>query len=211
MSYVSLTNFLKDLGDDDLVAGRRAASDGLDEILEGEGRSVQNEGRSDAIESAYRRGLDEGRREVEARMVHDVGEVRARCERQLEEARQAWANLEGQRMAEQLESAVREMHTHLADAMAEILLPIIEKEVRGEAIRKIAEAVKRTEPGDWQGPVVVRAPADLLEAMRRHLAGAVTLVEFQETEGREVEVTIDKTVLTTQLENWGAVVRRLLE
>lgn len=215
MSHVTLASLLTDYGvsDDDEPKGinLQAAALSEEDLAPGIGFERLPESSTSALEDAYKRGYEEGQREAEARMAHDLGEQRAAAELKLGQARKTWALEFGQALSQELSSAVKDMHHVLADNFAEVLLPIIRDEMRGEAVRKISAAIRTTAPTDWQGPLLIEGPSDLLTALRENLADMESIIECQPVEGRDVKVTINETILETQLEAWGDAVKRILK
>ena len=214
MSHVTLASLLTDYGvsDDPETSAITVQSPVLaeDDLSPNIGFERLPEAATSAIEDAYRRGFEEGQREAEARMVHDLGEQRAAAELKLGQARKAWAIDFGQALAQELSSAVQDMHHMLADNFADVLLPIIRDEMRSEAVRKISNAMRTAAASDWQGPLVIEGPKDLLEALRDNMADMESIIECREVEGQDVKVTINETILETQLSAWGDAVKRIL-
>ncbi len=161
-----------------------------------------------SLEDAYNRGREEGQREAEARFQHELGEQHAAAEMMLEQSRKNWVEQQGQVLSNELTAAVQDMHHQLANCFVEVLLPIIHDEVRRDAVGKIAATIRQTVPNDWQGPLRVEGPADLLEVLRENLGEMAALIKCQTVEAADIKVTIDETVLETQLEVWGEFFKR---
>lgn len=214
MSHVTLASLLTDYGvsDDTETSAITVQSPVLAEadLSPDVGFERLPEAATSAIEDAFRRGFEEGQREAEARLAHDLGEQKAAAELRLGQARKAWAVDFGQVLSQELSSAVQDMHHILADNFVDVLLPIIRDEMRGEAVRKISEAMRTTAASDWQGPLIIEGPSDLLEALRENLADMASIIECRVVEGQDVRVTINETILETQLAAWGDAVKRIL-
>ena len=168
------------------------------------------EASTSTLEDAYNRGFEEGQREARASFVHELGEQTAAAELKLDRARQAWAEDAGAVLSRELSTAVQEMHHTLADSFSDVLLPIVGDEVRQGAVRKIATAIKSTVPGDWQGPLRVEGPADLVTSLRNSLGEMASMVECHEVPEADMIVAVNDTVLKTQLTAWSETVKRML-
>ena len=214
MSHVTLASLLTDYGvsDDPEVPSINVEAPVVPEAGPVPGIEFERlpEATTSAIEDAYQRGLDEGRREAEARLAHDLGEQRAAAELKLGQARKAWAADFGQALSKELREGVQEMHHILADNFSNVLLPIIRDEMRSEAVRKIADALRKTAASDWEGPLLVEGPADLLQELCQNLGDMESLIECRMVESQDVKVTINETILETQLAAWADAVKRML-
>lgn len=213
MSHVTLASLLTDYGVSDASLPPESNEPPVlrDDITTPDESFERLPGTStSALEDAFNRGFEEGQREAEARLAHDLGEQRAAAEAKLDRARKTWAMDFGKALSDELTSAVENMHGILADNFSDVLLPIIRNEVRCEAVRKIAAVIRETVASDWQGPLIVEGPNDLLEALQEHLADMKSIVDCRISDGPDIKVTIDETVLETQLAAWGDAVKRLL-
>lgn len=214
MSHVTLASLLTDYGvsDDPEIPTIKVDSAMVTEPGPIPGVEFERlpEAATSAIEDAYQRGLEEGRREAEARLAHDLGEQKAAAELKLGEARKAWAADFGQVLSKELKDGVQEMHHLLADNFSNVLLPIIRDEMRSEAVRKISDALRKTAASDWEGPFLVEGPADLLQELRENLGDMESLIECRMVESQDVRVTINETILETQLAAWADAVKRML-
>lgn len=213
-NHVSLASLLTDygaLGDgDNLAAHVEEAVPEIDVSPDESGFEQLPQSSTSALEDAYTRGFEEGQREAETRLIHELGEQAAAAEKKLEEARKAWVTETGEVLSMRLDTALQDMHHVLADHFAQVLLPIVEDAVKQEAVRKIAGAIRATVASDWNGPLQVEGPADLLTALKHSLGETAPVLDCQETSGAEVTVKVNDTTLKTQLTAWGETVTRIL-
>lgn len=214
MSHVTLASLLTDYGVSDDPEPPMIATAPIVRGAEGVGPHIGFERLPDAstsvLEDAFRRGFDEGQREAEARLAHDLGEQRAAAELKIDQARKTWAADFGQALAQELTGGLEKMHHVLADNFVEVLVPIIRDEARSDAVRKIADAIRNTAGSDWEGPIVIEGPGDLVKALQENLGDMKAVIEPRTREGLDIKVTINETILETQLEAWGDAVRRIL-
>ena len=214
MSHVTLASLLTDYGskggqEPEPIAPRPIVR-GRESLDASAGFEKLTEPRRNLIEEAYTRGYEEGQREAEVRMAHDLGEQKAAAELKLDQARKTWVADIGEVLSQELNAAVEKMHNVLADNFVDVLVPIIRDEARGEAVRKIAEAIRSTAPSDWAGAIVVEGPNDLITSLQEQLGDMKAIIEMRTRDGLDIKVTINETILETQLEAWGEAVRRIL-
>ena len=214
MSHVTLASLLTDYGVSDepepVAIAAPPVVRGGDSMAPSIGFERLPETSTSVLEDAFKRGFEEGQREAEARMAHDLGEQRAAAEMKLDQARKTWAADFGQVLAQELVAGVERMHNLLADNFVDVLVPIIRDEARSDAVRKIAEAIRTTAPSDWDGPIVIEGPADLVKALQDDLGDMKAIIEPRTRDGIDIKVTINETILETQLEAWGDAVKRIL-
>lgn len=214
MSHVTLASLLTDYGVSDEPEPVAVAAPPVirtpDGMVPDMGFERLPETSTNVLEDAFKRGFEEGQREAEARMAHDLGEQRAAAEMKLDQARKTWAADFGQVLAQELIAGVEKMHGMLADSFVAVLVPIIRDEARSDAVRKIAEAIRTTAPSDWDGPIVIEGPADLVSALQDQLGDMKAIVEPRTRDMMDIKVTINETILETQLEAWGDAVKRIL-
>ncbi|MFY0612070.1 MAG: hypothetical protein JXQ99_11130 [Hyphomicrobiaceae bacterium] len=214
MSHVTLASLLTDYGVSDEPDMPEVAPapiiHGSDGMTPNVGFERLPESSTSVLEDYFKRGFEEGQREAEARMAHDLGEQQAAAEMKLDQARKTWAADFGQVLAQELVVGVENMHNVLADSFVDVLVPIIRDEARSDAVRRIAEAIRTTAPSDWDGPIIVEGPADLVKALQENLGDMKAIVEPRTRDGLDISVRINETILETQLEAWGDAVKRIL-
>lgn len=214
MNHVSLASLLTDYGATDDSQGPAAHAEEVAFLVEplsiqdGIGQLPQSS--TSALEDAYGRGFEEGQREAQDRFAHELGEQAAAAEKKLEEARRSWASDTGDVLSKRLDIALQDMHHVLADHFAEVLLPIVNDEMRRGAVRKIAAAIQATVASDWNGPLRVEGPSDLLKALKKSLGETAPVLECHETSAADITVTLNETTLKTQLAVWRDAVKRIL-
>ena len=114
-------------------------------------------------------------------------------------ARQSWAAAEGNALSEALLQALRDMESQLAGAVARILQPFVEAEIRRASINELVATIETLLTRDQAAArIEVSGPEDLLCVLRPRLAGKIPAA-FVTNEACDVRVVIDQTTLETRL------------
>jgi hypothetical protein len=159
------------------------------------------------VDEAFTRGFESGQAAAEARLA----EQQALQARELAAAREAWAQQEGARLAEQLAAGFGEIEARLADVAARVLAPFISAELRGRAIAHLVESLKVLQAQEHGAAVKIAGAPDLLEALRARLDGKVENVSYHPSQAPDVQVTVGQTVLETRLGAWVARIQEAVK
>ncbi len=167
--------------------------------------------RAKAVADAEAQGFDNGmaaaREEYEARLE----EVRLDFERQLKEERARWSEQESARLADDLQVALCALESRLANDVAGVLLPLIDKMLAAKAVSEIEEAVHAIVSQERQPFLKVTGREDLLEALRVRLGHVGASFEFIGEEGATgVILAAGDTVIEAQLKSWSERLLRSL-
>jgi hypothetical protein len=155
-----------------------------------------------AIETAYARGLEDGRARAAADCEARISAHAEAFERRLMEERRRWVADEGERLSELFVSGLGDLEVRVADTMARILKPLLIAEVHRRAVAELAEALDGLlAKGDLLS-VTVTGPSDLLEALRTHLQGTFDSVHYVTAESLDVRIVAGETILETCIGAW---------
>ena len=154
------------------------------------------------VEEAHANGFESGKAAAEAQIAGKLEEQEASHRNELFSARQAWARLESERLAEQLVKGLEELEARLAGTMARILKPFLAAELHRRAIVDLAESLTVLRTQEKAAVIGVSGAADLLEALRARLEGKFDNVTFHPSEACDVRVTVGQTVLETRVGAW---------
>jgi hypothetical protein len=156
------------------------------------------------VEEAHAKGFESGKAAAEAQIAGKLEERDALHRKELASARDAWVQLEGGRLAEQLVKGLEELEARLADTTARILKPFLATELHRRAIDDLVESLTVIRARDKATVIDVSGAADLLEALRTRLAGKLDNVTYHPSQACDVRVTVGQTVLETRLGAWMA-------
>jgi hypothetical protein len=156
------------------------------------------------VEEAHAKGFESGKAAAEAQIAGKLEERDALHRKELASARDAWVQLEGGRLAEQLVKGLEELEARLADTTARILKPFLATELHRRAIDDLVESLTVIRARDKATVIDVSGAADLLEALRTRLAGKLDNVTYHPSQACDVRVAVGQTVLETRLGAWMA-------
>jgi hypothetical protein len=154
---------------------------------------------AEAVAEAQHAAAEERERAVEAARAQE----REAAEERLAEARAAWVAEEADQIRARLEESFDALHQRLSDAFGKALVPIADAAVREKAVRRFASILDDLAGAESTGePLVVRGPADLVEALR-HRMGERSGVAFEVAETAELAVTLEDTQVETTIGAWA--------
>jgi hypothetical protein len=196
LSAVPAAPFLVDFGGNEsaaVVAGEapcEAASDTEDVSQNGQ------------IEEAYSRGLEEGKAVAAAQLQAQLDEQKAAFEQSVATLRDTWCREQGERLAEQIDVAVRDMEERLTDSTGRILGPFLVSAVREQAIAELRATLQELLAANPEGALEISGPEDLLEAVRASLSASVATVSFVANEACDVQVKAGASIVETRMAAW---------
>ena len=161
-------------------------------------------GKATMVEEAHPKGFESGKAAAEAQIAGQLEELDALHRKELSSAREAWAQLESERLAEQLVKGFSELEARLADTTARILKPFLAAELHRRAIADLAESLTALRAQEKTAVIDVSGAADLLQALRARLEGKLDNVAYRPSQGSDVRVTVGETVVQTRIGAWMA-------
>ena len=162
------------------------------------------------LEEAHARGLESGKAAAMALLDAKLEEQRAAFARQLASERQGWVAREADALAARLATGLRELEVRIADSAARVLAPILNAELRRQAIAQLRadlEVLLTRDPGLG---IAISGPEDLLHPLREHLAGKACAVTYTVSAEPDVRIAVGPTVLETRLGAWAAKIEEVV-
>lgn len=160
------------------------------------------------LQEAFARGAAEG--EARAAAAHEAAREadRARAAEMLEAERARWAAQEAGRLADLMAEAASGIEARIAAAAARALRPFLDDAVRERALAGLAEALHTLVRAKPAASLAMTGPEDLGRALMERLDPALAAaVRFAPGPGVELAVTVDDTVVETQLALWSRALR----
>ena len=114
----------------------------------------------------------------------------------------AWVEEESGKLAEALVGSMKQIHAEIASAVADVLGPVLCEIAHARAMEELAAVVKTITSSKDVLEIEVKAPADLLEAVKNVINGEQANVSFHEQATGEVEVRLDASQVRTKLGQW---------
>lgn len=156
------------------------------------------------LDEAFARGVDDGRAAAETEFEASLEAQRAEFAAQLASEREEWAAGIGAELANRLVAAVKEFEVRVADTAARILKPFLAVEVHRQAIAELQASLDVLMATDADVSLSISGPADILDALRQHLAGKTAAVTYTPGDDCDVRIVAGQAVLETCLKNWMA-------
>ena len=163
-----------------------------------------------AIQEAFEDGLAQGRREAEALAAKIRDEQTAMVEQRLESARREWVECQADRLADDIAARIDDMRRALAEGVVAAMAPIVNAKLVEGGLENLAEQVRRHAATNAAAAIRITGPQDLIRALGDRLGEAGGRVVLVPADGDDVEVSLDDTVLATQIGRWREAVREVL-
>jgi hypothetical protein len=110
----------------------------------------------------------------------------------------------GEKLSGQIASGLSSVEEKIAESVAHILKPFLIAELRRQAIDELLEAVRGLLSKGHGINLEISGPDDLIEVLRNRLPAEGAPVRFSASEGCDVRVVADQTILETRLGTWVA-------
>ncbi|MGP9821856.1 hypothetical protein ACTZWW_17705 [Salinarimonas sp. NSM] len=147
------------------------------------------------------------REEVEAHWAQVLERERAEAltarEADLARARAAWAQEEGERLAEGVREGLAAIEERIAEAAARALAPLLEAAARDKALVALASSVATLLRAEPALVLAASGPADLGAALLARLGDAASAVRFVPADTTDVVVEGEDVVIETRLSEWA--------
>ncbi|MCW2274974.1 hypothetical protein GJ654_10590 [Rhodoblastus acidophilus] len=157
---------------------------------------------SPKLEQSMLKAFEEGREAAR----REWAEERARLEssRTLEFARERakWQQEEGQRLVEAHRAAIADFETRCAQAVANILKPFLTQAVIARVTDSLVQNIEVLFSSRRRSLFEISGPQDLLDALKEKFADQQASIAYSLSDGLDVRVRVDDTVIETQLGAW---------
>jgi hypothetical protein len=188
--------YLKDLsGDGTGRAGRGLPGAGPDGTSDIEKR----------IGEAHALGVLEGRAAAQADHDKALAQQAAQYESKLAAERQKWSADQGRRLGEALAKAMQDIEQRIADQVARVLKPFVSERIKKKASEELALCLNGMLAKGEYAKVTISGPGDLLSAVEAKL-GTFDGISFVTTEGVDVTVSADETIVETRIGAWAEAI-----
>lgn len=152
---------------------------------------------------AHARGVAEGRALADAEHQARAEAQAAAFEQRLAAERARWAEEQGAQLGGLLASALEDIERRIADAVSEVLRPILIEQARARAMGELSRLLNDLLAKGEYAKIGVSGPADLIAVLEARLAGLHECVSFSVSSAQDVTVSLDETVLATQIGAWA--------
>ena len=163
------------------------------------------------VDEAYAKGFENGKAAAEAQIATEIAERDTLHDKELASAREAWAQLESGRLAEQLVKGLEALEARLAETTARILKPFLATEMHRRAIADLAESLTALRTQEKTSDISVSGAVDLLEALRVRLEGKLENITYRQSDACDLRVMVGQTVLETRIGAWMARIEEAMK
>lgn len=157
---------------------------------------------AEARDTGYAEGLEAARVEAAA----EREEAQRAFEERLAAERHKWNVEQSEALAEDLTAAVQQMQETLAECVGQVLRPFVIDLLRRQMLADLVEAVTSISAAHEGIAIRIAGPADLLDCLKETLAALPLAVDYEASEGVDVHVIADQTVIETRLQAWIDVI-----
>ncbi|KSV96042.1 hypothetical protein N184_03485 [Sinorhizobium sp. GL28] len=166
------------------------------------------------IDAERRRAFAEGRAEATAELVFEherqIADLQATHAAELAALTQRLEAETANRLAERFADMADSLVVALGDQTARVLAPVMEDALLQRAVADMAQMIKQGLVAGEGCTVVVKAPTQLFEALKRQLGEDMPLFRHVETDDIDLAVEMDGTILVTRMAAWADTVRKVL-
>jgi hypothetical protein len=153
---------------------------------------------ADAQAEGRRIGRDEAERAFEARLAVE----RESFAQLLVDERARWSAEESERLAQAFTAAAETLVATVSEASSRALVPFVTGRAREIAIADLVATLRALLTNGKHPVVTVSGARDLMAEIANRLGSRADGLTFEATDGLDVRVTADSTIIETQLAAW---------
>ncbi len=154
------------------------------------------------VSEAHARGILEGRAAAQAEQDAAIAGLTASFEQKIAAERQRWVAEQGAHLGEMIATAIEGIEQRVAEVVSQILKPILSEQVRVRAVDELSQTLNAMLTKGEYAKITVSGPQDLLSTMEARL-GSHAGLSFVASEGVDVTVSADETILETRFGAWA--------
>ena len=125
----------------------------------------------------------------------------------LEDERAKWREAEAEKLANDLDAALADLHNRICDSITVALAPVLEEAMRERAVLRFSETLQRLMGRQGSAkPLTVSGPQKLLDALMAARGGHADGLKFVPSEDVELSATVNETTLRTTIRAWATTI-----
>ena len=163
------------------------------------------------LSEAYLRGVQEGIDSAKAEASTARALERAEWQKRAVVEKLDFQMNEYAKLSETVAHGFGELERRIAQAAAQILAPLLERELARKIIDELAENVARLARGGGGALLRARGPEALLSLLKSRIAPLAVEVEYVEDEGVEITVSSSMTEIRSELGPWRQLIQDIVE
>ena len=138
--------------------------------------------------------------EAEARAAQELQQVRDEYEKRLEHERLKAIDDQAEIVLARMTGEFAALGADMANRLFEKCRPVLGILAREQAVAELAEVLEAIVQANCK--LTVTGPGELLDALRKRLAGQNLEVNWQEDQVTDISITVGETIVETQLSEW---------
>ena len=154
------------------------------------------------LEQALLKAFEEGRDAARQEWAVDRADVKEEIEEQVARERENWAKAEGDRLLAAHRAAMADFETRCAQAVANILRPFLTQAVIARVTDALVQNIEVLFASRKRSLFEISGPQDLIEALKQKFSDRPASISYVLSDGVDVRVRVDDTVIETQLGAW---------
>jgi hypothetical protein len=163
------------------------------------------------LSEAYHRGVQEGIDSAKAEAATARALERADTQKRAVVEKLDFQMNEYAKLSETLGNGFNELERRLAQAAAQILQPLLERELARRIVDELGENVGRLARGSGVALLKARGPEALLSMLKSRVATLAVEIEYVEDEGVEIVVSSPMTEIRSELGPWRQLIQDIVE
>ena len=160
---------------------------------------------------AYAEGFEAATRELQAQHAAEAEAVAAAHQQELEALRQAYEAQAAALIATRINAISLAISEAISVQTTEILAPILSEALAANAVRAMAEMIRKAILDGAAGTIVVRGPGQLFDILKTELGEDAALLRHVETPDLDLTADVAGAVLVTRISAWAASLKKVLE
>ncbi len=163
------------------------------------------------LSEAYHRGVQEGIDSARAEAATARALERADLQKRAVVEKLDFQMNEYAKLSETVAHGFNELERRIAHAAAQILQPLLERELARKIVDELGENVARLVRGGAVALLKARGPEALLSLLKARIAPLAVEVEYVEDEGVEITVSSPTTEIRSELGAWRQLIQDIVE
>lgn len=154
------------------------------------------------LAEAYRKGEEAGRAAVCSGHEQELAGLRENMAARLVEERERWTTEEGDRLAAELKAGIDEVEIRIAAQLANILAPFLSTKLCEAMVQDVSALISKMLSTGKHVQLRISGPEDLLDRVRDMLGPMPPRIEWEVNDKTDICVSVDETLIETDIERW---------
>ena len=163
------------------------------------------------VRSAYKAGIEKGRSENEEVIAALREEGMASTEAAVEAAKQELLTGTLQPLANELATSYAQLGESIEKGVAEVLAPLLNQELKRQALQSLKDSIEELMGEKTDASIKITAPDSMVDELAVHLAPLADTASIVSSDGDDIEVRLDDTILSTKLGQIQGIMQEIFD